>query len=314
MISRKKNNRQNNRNNWFKRKKSFGVGIFGVGILLFMAIPLFFSSCAGLLPGMGGDEAGSGAEGSGDTREQEGAQEQQVEKEASPVTVGEVESALMQLTLQMKAVSEFEDYSRGAPGFEESLALLFLLDRGPVPEEDGVLRAVYKETGEVYHEYTRAVVDAEENYRLWRFVHTVEGESLSYEVFVDDNRIPREVRYEDPETGEKTQRPTRFDKALSQAEDSSTRAEVLRSLERQKREEMRAGLPAYYRELEIGGEETIEQADRTLEAVHLSRKLGEDFGGDLHVWYSRDVPGRIIRVRIGEDIPKVGVEKWEVKP
>ncbi|MFO7849578.1 MAG: hypothetical protein R6V67_06435, partial [Spirochaetia bacterium] len=91
----------------------------------------------------------------------------------------------------------------------------------------------------------------------------------------------------------------------------SIRADIIRSLVRQKREEARSKLPAYYRELKIIGEETIEQAGKTLEAVHLSRKLGEEFGGDLHVWYSRDVTGGIIRVRIGKDVPKVGIEKWE---
>ncbi|MFO7850772.1 MAG: hypothetical protein R6V67_12530, partial [Spirochaetia bacterium] len=189
---------------------------------------ILLSGCAGLLPGTAGEKT------EGEPKKAEEPQETEAEHEPAPVTVEEVESSLMQLTIQMNTVSDFQDYSNGDAGFEESLAILFLLDRRPDPEKQGALRAVYKETGEIYHEYARAVVDRKEDSRLWRFIHTVEGETLEFEVLVDDNKIPREVRYEDPYTEEEIQRSTRFDVLMKQAEDNSIRADIIRSLVRQK--------------------------------------------------------------------------------
>ncbi len=253
---------------------------------------------------------------------------QTAEKEAmgedtdKPVSLAEVERALIRLTIQMNMPGEFEDYRRGAEYFPDSLAAFFLLESPGEAERETVRRAVYREDGRVYHSFFRYSLEETETGRksegppvegprLWRFVHEVEGEGFSFEVLIDGDGFPRELRYFDPAAGRRTARPTRFDALIAKAADAAARTETLRSLAR----DIRAGtgqlLPPYYRDLRPEEEGEINEAGRTVEALRLSRDLGDAYGGELQVWYSREVMDGILRVRIGENERKVGIEEWK---
>jgi hypothetical protein len=278
---------------------------------------IFITACSLFQPSM--DKEGQGAakpekeERAGGTAEK-------------PVTVAEVERALIRLTIEMNMPGEFEDYRRGAEYFPDSLAAFFLLEEAFDEKGIRVRRAVYREDGRVYHRFFRfPLKDGEarrqsedpaldrppiEGAMVWRFAHEVEGEGFSFDVLIDGDGFPRELRYLDPAAGMRTVRSTRFDTLIAEAADGATRTETLRSLAREIQTGAEQLLPPYYQNLEPAGEEEIEEAGRPVDALRLSRDLGVAFGGELQVWYSREVRDGILRVRIGEKQRKVGIEEW----
>ena len=271
--------------------------------------------------------------------------EERKEEPAPPVSVEEVEKALMQLTLRMELPNELESLGSGTREIEETLALIFSLENGPLPEDGAVRRAVYRESGEIYHGFARSALERSEGSVLWRLRHVVEEHRHRLDVLVNDEGIPLHIGYRDPATGERIERQTRYGRALSQAEDGAHSGPSSREFSEESTSEAPEAaadapapdaantqpaaeapgyrqveleelisryLPPYYQGLELVGKVEIEEAGRTLEAIHLQRELGSGYGGAIHVWYSRAVPGRILRVRVGEDIRKVGIEEWDV--
>ncbi len=259
-----------------------------------------------------------------------GSSKEQEEEPAAPVSVEEVEASLLQLTLRMELPKALESLGSGSEEIDETLALIFSLEKGPLPIEKAVRRAVYRESGEIYHSFTRTARKSSEGRALWKLRHEVEGKRHLLEVLVNKGGIPLEIDYREPATGRRIERETKYRRMLDQGEEGAHSGPSSRSLSEnpaagaqsaaeapgyrqlELEELVRRYLPPYYQGLEIVGTEKIEEAGRTTEATHLRRELGSEFGGDIHVWYSREVPGRILRVRVGEEIRKVGIEEWDV--
>jgi hypothetical protein len=252
----------------------------------------------------------------------------------------------------MELPNVMESLGSGTREIEETLALIFSLENGPLPGDGAVRRAVYRESGEVYHGFARSALEKSDGGVLWRLRHVVEENRHRLDVLVNDEGIPLHIGYRDPATGERIERETRYGRALSQAEDGAHSGPSSRDFSKESTSEAQDAadapapdaahapapdaantqpaaeapgyrqveleelisryLPPYYQGLEIVGKVEIEEAGRKLEAIHLQRELGSGYGGAIHVWYSRAVPGRILRVRVGEDIRKVGIEEWDV--
>ncbi len=231
--------------------------------------------------------------------------------------------ALVQFREYSALAENLQSYLWGDPIFEDRLATLAWLEKGPYEPGRSVTLAVYDEKGMQHAEITRGLLrEVPGKGRWWHFSYRSGDIDFICEYFTDLNSVPRQILLKNNASGEKISREPFYTEMLAEsapatgaeahdgevhggeAQTSPGQATTSATpgppswFDQLRREEYQSQLNPLYAGMQVLGEEAQLIDGRWIRAVHMRSGTGENA---LHAWFSPDVRGRLLRIKRSDD-------------